>query len=450
MKKIFILFCSIITVLCSKAQLQIGLGTAWKSEPGIYVVLDSMGLQHDAISASLDNIFKFSGNTNSSISGTTLPFFTNVEIALTGSSKITLQQSINISQGLSFISGLLDLNNKNIDLGTTGSVLGESETARIIGVNGGYIQIIKTLNGPVNVNPGNLGALFTSAQNLGSTTIRRGHQSQNITGAGGASILRYYDINATNNSALNATLRVSYFDAELNNLDESNLVFWRSPDNISWTEQGYTSRNTTTNYVEKTAIDAFSGWTLSRVSNPLPVVFILFNARCYNNKVILTWKTAQEINSSHFDIEKRTDGNHWAVLGTQPAAGNSSIERSYTFTDNIPSVGSIYRIAEYDIDDHIKYTSIIRSDCDTKNEWKVWPNPVVETLWLSINSPAVSKISIKIFDSKGALVGMQQTNLLRGNNLLNIDMKKIPAGTYDIIVNWDDEQMQKAVKVVKL
>jgi|GEM_PF-2900317 len=75
---------------------------------------------------------------------------------------------------------------------------------------------------------------------------------------------------------------------------------------------------------------------------------------------------------------------------------------------------------------------------------------MAETLWLYVNSYAVSKMSIKIFDSKGALVGMQQTNLLRGNNLLNIDMKKIPAGTYDIIVNWDDEQMQKAVKVVKL
>ena len=75
---------------------------------------------------------------------------------------------------------------------------------------------------------------------------------------------------------------------------------------------------------------------------------------------------------------------------------------------------------------------------------------MAETLWLYVNSYAVSKMSIKIFDSKGALLGMQQINLLRGNNLLNINMKKIPAGTYDIIVNCEDGQMQKAVKVVKL
>ncbi|HKB43716.1 MAG TPA: T9SS type A sorting domain-containing protein, partial [Chitinophagaceae bacterium] len=408
------------------------------------------GLQHDATSASLDNVFKFTGNTNSSISGITLPLFANVEIALTGTSKIILQRSINISQGLSFQSGLLDLNNNNIDLGTTGTVSGESETTRITGVNGGYIQIVNTLNAPSSVNPGNLGAIFTSTQNLGSTTIRRGHQSQTIAAAGGSSILRNYDISPSNNSSLNATIRFSYFDAELNSLDETSLVFWRSPDKITWSEQGYTSRNTTTNYVEKTGIDAFSSWTLSSVSTPLPVTFILFNARCENGNVILTWKTAQEFNSSHFDIERSTDGNHWTAIGTQPAAGNSNTERSYISVDNGPLPGAIYRIAEHDIDGHVKYTSLIRSDCDAKNDWKAWPNPVTETLWLNINSDAESKITIKIIDSKGALVGSQQNYLLRGNNLLNVDMKKIAAGTYQVIANWNNGQMQKTVKIVKL
>ena len=450
MKKVFILSYFILTAFCSNAQLQIGSGISWKSTAGTYVVLDSMRLQHDASSASLDNVFKFTGNINTFISGATLPLFTNMEVALTGTSKIILQRAINISQGLSFQSGLLDLNNNNIDLGTSGTVIGESETTRIIGANGGYIQIVNTLNAPSSVNPGNLGVLFTSAQNLGSTIIRRGHQSQTIASAGGSSILRYYDISPTNNSGLNATLRFSYFDAELNSLDESNLVFWRSTDNINWTEQGFTLRNTVTNYVEKTGIDVFSRWTLSRVSIPLPVIFILFNARCDNNKVILTWKTAQELNSSHFDIERNIDGNHWAVIGTLPAGGNSNTERSYSFADNGPSSGAIYRIAEHDIDGHVKYTSIIRSDCDTKNNWKVWPNPVAETLWLTINTAAESKIIIKIVDSKGALISLQQNNLLRGNNVLNVDMKKIAAGTYLILVNWNEGRMQKAVKIVKL
>src|SRR5260221_6154092 len=105
MKKIFILFSFIFESFCSNAQLQIGAGTNWKSEAGTYVVLDSMSLQHDATSASLDNVFKFTGNKNASVSGTTQPLFTNLAIALTGSSKIVLQRAITLSGNLSFQSG---------------------------------------------------------------------------------------------------------------------------------------------------------------------------------------------------------------------------------------------------------------------------------------------------------------------------------------------------------
>jgi hypothetical protein len=71
-------------------------------------VLDKMNLQHDATSAPLDNVFKFTGNTNVSITGATLPLFSNVEVALNGSSKIILQRTINITQDLRFQSGLLE------------------------------------------------------------------------------------------------------------------------------------------------------------------------------------------------------------------------------------------------------------------------------------------------------------------------------------------------------
>jgi hypothetical protein len=450
MKKSFILCCSILTSFCSKAQLQLSPGINWKSSSGTYVVLDNIGLQHNAASAALDNVFKFTGNTNTFISGATLPLFTNVEVTLSGTSKIILQRAINISNNLSFQSGLLDLNSNNIDLGTIGSINGESETSRIIGANGGYIQITSTLNAPLSANPGNLGAILTSTQNLGSTIIRRGHQSQTNAGGGGSSILRYYDINPANNSGLNATFRFSYFDAELNSLDENGLVFWRSANNTTWTNQGFSTRNTAANYADKTGIDAFSRWTLSGITNPLPVKFAVFNVRCENGNVMLTWKTAQEFNSSYFNVERSTDGNRWTVVTTKAAAGNSSVEQSYNFSDNFSPSNSIYRIVEYDVNGHSNYTSIIRSDCSSKDSWRVWPNPVTENVWITINTMNASKITVKIFDSKGALVNSQQNNLLSGINLLNIDMKKIAAGSYQIVADWNDGQMQKAVKIVKL
>ncbi|MBI2729290.1 MAG: T9SS type A sorting domain-containing protein [Sphingobacteriales bacterium] len=263
MKKIFTLSTYIFIAFFSNAQLHIGPGINWKSSAGTYVVLDNIGLKHDATSASLDNIFTFTGTTNVLVSGTTLPLFTNVNVALSGSSKIILQRSISISQNLSFQSGLVDLNNNNIDLGTTGSLIGESETARIIGAAGGYIQAIKILNAPASVNPGNLGAVITSAQNLGSTTIRRGHVAQTDVATPNFSIQRYYDITPTTNTSLNATLRINYFDAELNGKTEANLSAWKSTDNINWSYAGFSTRNAASNFVEANTIASFSRWTLS-------------------------------------------------------------------------------------------------------------------------------------------------------------------------------------------
>ncbi|MEO6356490.1 MAG: hypothetical protein ABIU77_19310, partial [Ferruginibacter sp.] len=153
MKKISIISCYLLAAFSSQSQLQIGPGTSWKSEAGTYVVLDNLDLQHDASSVPLDNVFKFTGNTNVAVSGASLPLFSNMQVALTGSSKIILQRTISVNQSIGFQSGFLDLNNNNIDLGTSGSVNGESELTGVTGTNGGYVQIINTLNAPASVNP---------------------------------------------------------------------------------------------------------------------------------------------------------------------------------------------------------------------------------------------------------------------------------------------------------
>ena len=393
----------------------------------------------------------FTGNSSSSISGSQPVQFYELAINKTAGTSVLLQRTICITQQISFTAGFLNLNNYNADLGTTGLLNGELETSRIISSNGGQVLFSTTLSNPASANPGNLGAIITSGQNLGNVIIRRGHQSQ-VNGYGnGNSILRYFDILPANNAALNATLRFNYFDGELNGLTESNLVFWKSFNNTLWTNEGFTSRNTTTNYVEKTGIPSFSRWTLSSIGNPLPVLFTLFNLKCEGNKIILNWKTAQEQNSSHFNIERSTDGIRWSAIGSVPAAGNSSIERSYSYTDNNPiSSGAMYRIAEYDIDGRTQYTSIIRSDCEQKDSWRVWPNPVQEMLWVNITATSSSPVTINVFDAKGSLVRSQQSALLSGNNQLNIDMKNLTLGTYHIILEWGNGQIQKSVSVIKM
>ncbi|MCB9265047.1 MAG: hypothetical protein H6558_08490, partial [Lewinellaceae bacterium] len=140
----------------------------------------------------------------------------------------------------------------------------ESAGSYIHGAAGGEVVKTTTLSAPAAVNPGNIGATITSGQDLGSTTIRRGHPPHTIYGAEG--IRRYYDISPANNTGLAATLRLAYLDHELNGIEEAELEAVKKVD-PSWHYYTTNTYDLAANYVETDGIDAFNTWTLA----PAPI-----------------------------------------------------------------------------------------------------------------------------------------------------------------------------------
>src|SRR4030095_7049395 len=204
----------------------------------------------------------FTGDASSFIAGDQVIRFFKLEINKTGNQSVFLRKVISAGSEVLFTAGFLDLNGFDFDLETTGRLVNENENSRVIGVNGGQVISTAVLNGPLLQNPGNLGAIISSTQNLGNTIIKRGHQSQ--SGAGlTSSILRYYDITPANNGNLDASLQVNYFDGELNGLDENTLVFFKTDDGVNWINQGFNSRSAATNFMRKDGVRSFSRWTLS-------------------------------------------------------------------------------------------------------------------------------------------------------------------------------------------
>jgi hypothetical protein len=234
---------------------------------GSYLVLNDMALVNNGNFIQSAGMVKMTGIKNSFIAGTIKPQFFSLEIAKTGVAEIQLMTDFSVAKEISFVSGLLNLNNRNIFLLSTAILKGESDTRRIIGATGGYVEANALLNAPVNANPGNLGAFITSTKNLGNTIVRRGHQSQIIGGGNSNSLRRYYDITPAINTDLNASFRFQYFDAELNGINESNAVLFKKANNITWVSQGFTTRSAAANYVLKTVITDFSRWTISAPVN---------------------------------------------------------------------------------------------------------------------------------------------------------------------------------------
>ncbi len=449
MKSKLLVVLPLLSVYTISAQLAITPGAQFSIAGNTQLTLQNTSIINNGNFIAGNSIISFTGNASSSISGSQPVQFFALEMNKTNNTFLILQRAIGVTQRILFTSGFLDLDNFNADLGTTGHLEAEQDDKRIVGF-GGQVLFSAVLNAPAGANPGNLGAIITSSQDMGNVIIKRGHQSQAVNGSvSGNSLLRYYDIVPANNTNLNATLRFNYFDGELNGLTENALELFKSDNAINWSAQGFTSRDATANFVEKTGIGSFSRWTLSSPNNQLPVRFILFNANCEGNKVLITWKTAQEQNSSHFNIERSTDGISWTVIGNLPAAGNSTTESSYFFPDNNSLQNGFYRIAAYDLDGRAQYTSVLRSSCNATDVFSLWPNPVRDMISINIVAANESKAMIKVFDSKGALVKGREATVLPGSNQFSVDMKSLANGVYSLSVNWNNGQMKKAVQVMK-
>ncbi|WP_166437202.1 T9SS type A sorting domain-containing protein [Niastella caeni] len=196
------------------------------------------------------------------------------KIIINRQADVMLRGSININDTLSMIKGNLQLNNYTINL--NGFLSGESNQSSVTGTSGGAIRVTTKLNAPLEVNPGNIGVDISSLSNLGKVVIERRHVQQMLT-KGMQGIQRYFQITASNNSQLNATLRFFYLDKELAGTNESSLTLWKGADlGNYWLLNGRDSIDVTANYVVKTGIDHFTRYTLgpetadqlSRVAGP--------------------------------------------------------------------------------------------------------------------------------------------------------------------------------------
>jgi type IX secretion system substrate protein len=450
MKKILFLCISLSCLALVKAQL-VNNGSITVSGNALISLQDCDWVNNGTFEAGTGEVL-MNGNMASSISGTVSAAFYNLTIGKSAGTGINLLTDIAINNMLNFQGGLLDLNGKNILLASTASLTNENENSRITGPAGGFVEIIQSLNAPASAGPGNLGAIITSSQNLGTTIIRRGHQSQTSVIGGGSSILRYYDIIPTNNASLDAILRFQYFDAELNGLTESDLELWKKPSGSGWTPMGYDSKNTTTNYVEKSGIADFSRWTLSTPGNALPVVWGSISVSCANDDAVIRFQTLQEWNTLRFDIERSGDGRTWANVATLNAAGNSAAPTNYVYTDHQPGAySSYYRIAQVDVDGRKKYSQVIAGRCgNATNDMLAYPNPAGHLLWVSISSSSAGRCSLQLYDAKGTLVKQQTTPLQIGTNLIQLSLENLTAGTYllsatNLELNW-----KKQLKIVRL
>lgn len=194
-------------------------------------------------------------------------------------------------------------------------------------------------------------------------------------------------------------------------------------------------------------------WFLKYTSSSLfllPVKLTKFSAKAKDNGAVqLDWATAEEQNSSHFIIERSRDGSQFTELGKVNAAGSSSTERTYSFTDNAPFAGTdYYRLKQVDRDGHAEYSETKKVVLGRPAmQLSVSPNPVKNVMTIEFTGAVRGNVTVVVTDQAGRTVQRYNILVSAGNLQQTVDVSRLMPGIYMVSANIDGEHMIR--KIIK-
>lgn len=171
---------------------------------------------------------------------------------------------------------------------------------------------------------------------------------------------------------------------------------------------------------------------------PLPVKLSSFTAVINNNNISLNWQTQAEQNSSHFSIQRSTDGINFTEIGQVPAKGNSSTVCNYSYTDNLNNAVAasktlFYRLKPVDLDGKFSLSNIVSIHLSkTKMNLFLSPNPARDILQVQTSAIEKANAVIQILDAAGRRILEKQVVLNPGTNSIQVNISTLQKGTYTL------------------
>lgn len=188
----------------------------------------------------------------------------------------------------------------------------------------------------------------------------------------------------------------------------------------------------------------------ARLSGTLPVVFERYTIECNDKGALISWSTASEQNSSHFEIQRSTNGSEWVTIDNVNAAGNSDVIRSYQYLDISGGGQTFYRLRQVDKDGRYIYTAIRKTNCKSKQgEAVIYPIPAKDNLFLVFKSENAGMADFMIMDAAGKQVQKASKAINAGNNNLVFDISKLPSGQYLLTSNKTEFELNKKFVVAR-
>jgi hypothetical protein len=174
---------------------------------------------------------------------------------------------------------------------------------------------------------------------------------------------------------------------------------------------------------------------------PLPVRLTSFSATPVENSTQLEWRTAEEENASHFEIQRSADARTWTSLSARiPAIGEGG--HRYEAVDDAPLAGvAYYRLKMVDADQTFAYSQIVSVDFAGTGHSPVvlFPNPVTDKLYIRSGNRRFSKIQLHSLSGTHLYTSAENQSV--------VDVARLASGMHWVTIHYTDGS-QSSHKIV--
>ncbi len=183
-------------------------------------------------------------------------------------------------------------------------------------------------------------------------------------------------------------------------------------------------------------------WYTRNDNSIVPVKLSVFTVQKIGNTGKISWATEQEINSSHFEVERSLDGRTWNSIANIIAAGNSTHRIDYSITDNAPIKGiNYYRLKQVDADSRFIYSDVKSLLFNSAYTAQVSPNPAKGYINIYLTKTGNQPASIELLNMQGKTVYKTSTT----QSMVQIPAMGLAKGLY--VVKVIDAENVTSIKV---
>ena len=169
----------------------------------------------------------------------------------------------------------------------------------------------------------------------------------------------------------------------------------------------------------------------------------------------MAWKTATEVNSTTFEIERRAIAQ-WEKIGELPAAGTSNTPHEYTYVDNLKNIGPgniLYRLKTINNDGSFQYSAEVEvaSLPITFSLQQNYPNPFNPQTKIQYSLPENAFVQLKVYDITGREVSiLANENQAAGYYEKTFNSMNLSSGVYFYRVTAQTQGKNTLIQMKKM